>query len=216
MRRYLNSFRREPAICGFDWPFTPNHSSSTNFSTLVGSVLHKVLPSLQPGHGQIIRFRVYTYRLNRPIKTRFPFAYLLKVKLASKYKSLTHYTKGTQSPSFKQTLVRMLEARLPLFVCTRFQVLFHSPSGVLFTFPSRYQFTIGRLRVFSLRGWSPYIQTRFHVPRPNCCYAQFHIMFFTYRTITFYSQPFQTILLNKMLKRNGCSDFARHYFRNIG
>ena len=26
---------------------------------------------------------------------------------------------------------------LPL-VCTRFQVLFHSPSGVLFTFPSRY------------------------------------------------------------------------------
>ena len=28
-------------------------------------------------------------------------------------------------------------------VGTRFQVLFHSPSGVLFTFPSRYFFTIG-------------------------------------------------------------------------
>jgi hypothetical protein len=28
-------------------------------------------------------------------------------------------------------------------VGTRFQVLFHSPSGVLFTFPSRYCFTIG-------------------------------------------------------------------------
>ena len=32
---------------------------------------------------------------------------------------------------------------LRLFVSTRFQVLFHSPSGVLFTFPSRYWFTIG-------------------------------------------------------------------------
>ena len=32
---------------------------------------------------------------------------------------------------------------LRLFVGTRFQDLFHSPSGVLFTFPSRYWFTIG-------------------------------------------------------------------------
>ena len=49
-------------------------------------------------------------------------------------------------------------------VGTRFQVLFHSPSGVLFTFPSRYLFTIGRQGVFSLAGWSPQIQTGFHVP----------------------------------------------------
>jgi hypothetical protein len=33
---------------------------------------------------------------------------------------------------------------LRLFVSTWFQVLFHSPPGVLFTFPSRYWFTIGR------------------------------------------------------------------------
>ncbi len=32
---------------------------------------------------------------------------------------------------------------LPLLVNIGFQVLFHSPSGVLFTFPSRYFFTIG-------------------------------------------------------------------------
>ena len=49
----------------------------------------------------------------------------------------------------------------------RFQDLFHSPSGVLFAFPSRYWFTIGRLRVFSLGGWSPHIQTGFHVSRPT-------------------------------------------------
>ena len=53
---------------------------------------------------------------------------------------------------------------LPHFVSLRFQVLFHSPSGVLFTFPSRYSFTIGHRGVFSLTGWSPQIPTRLHVP----------------------------------------------------
>ena len=36
---------------------------------------------------------------------------------------------------------------------------------VLFTFPSRYWFTIGLRRVFSLGGWSRRIHTGFHVPR---------------------------------------------------
>ena len=47
----LKAFRGEPDIAEFDWPFTPSHSSSPRFSTLVGSVLHPVLPGLQPGHG---------------------------------------------------------------------------------------------------------------------------------------------------------------------
>ena len=51
VRLYLNIFRREPAISEFDWPFTPIHSSSPKFSTLVGSVLHAILLALQPGHG---------------------------------------------------------------------------------------------------------------------------------------------------------------------
>ena len=63
---------------------------------------------------------------------------------------------------------RSIKQGLRLFVCMRFQDLFHSPSGVLFAFPSRYWFTIGRLRVFSLGGWSPHVQTGFHVPRPTC------------------------------------------------
>jgi hypothetical protein len=36
---------------------------------------------------------------------------------------------------------------------------------VLFAFPSRYWFTIGRQRVFSLGEWSPQIPTRLHVSR---------------------------------------------------
>ena len=48
---HLNAFRREPAITEFDWPFTPSPRSSPRFSTQVGSVLHAVLPALQPAQG---------------------------------------------------------------------------------------------------------------------------------------------------------------------
>src|SRR6266496_3584292 len=69
--------------------------------------------------------------------------------------SPAHSSKGTPSP----TLVA--QRRLRQLVGSRFQVLFHSPPGVLFTFPSRYWFTIGRQGVLSLRGWSPQIHTGF-------------------------------------------------------
>ena len=54
---------------------------------------------------------------------------------------------------------------LRLLVGARFQVLFHSPLGVLFTFPSRYWFAIGLSVVFSLAGWSPLVHTGFLVSR---------------------------------------------------
>ena len=61
--------------------------------------------------------------------------------------------------------VRSHPCGLLLFVCMRFQNLFHSPPGVLFAFPSQYLFAIGRSLVFSLGGWSPRLQAGFHVPR---------------------------------------------------
>ena len=51
--------------------------------------------------------------LSDSVSLRLPYT----VKLATNSKSLTHYTKGTQS----------LLAELLLLVRTRFQVLFHSP-----------------------------------------------------------------------------------------
>ncbi len=54
---------------------------------------------------------------------------------------------------------------LQLLVNTGFQVLFHSPPGVLFTFPSRYCSTIGHRLVFSLGRWSSLLPTRFPVSR---------------------------------------------------
>ena len=52
---------------------------------------------------------------------------------------------------------------LCVLVNIRFQVLFHSPPGVLFTFPSQYCSTIGHQVVFRLGGWSPHIPYGFHV-----------------------------------------------------
>ena len=47
---HLNAFRGVRAISEFDWPFTPTHTSSGSFSTLIRSDLHPVLPGLHPGH----------------------------------------------------------------------------------------------------------------------------------------------------------------------
>ena len=82
-------------------------------------------------------------------------SYLLVLNLAIYNNSLDRSTKST---------ISHLNV-LYLLVNIGFQVLFHSPPGVLFTFPSRYCFTIGHQVVFSLMGWSPLLHTRFHVPR---------------------------------------------------
>ena len=80
---------------------------------------------------------------------------------------------------------------LPPLVSLRFQVLFHSPPGVLFTFPSRYLFAIGRWRVFSLGRWSSRFPTGFLVSRGTRGVEAGRSLLFAYRTITFYGRPFQ-------------------------
>jgi hypothetical protein len=103
------------------------------------------------GFGSII------YDLIRPVQTRFLFGFVtyLLLNLAIYNNSPDRSTKSTTS-HFNV---------LCLLVNIGFQVLFHSPPGVLFTFPSRYCSTIGHQVVFSLTGWSPRVHTRFHVSR---------------------------------------------------
>ena len=87
----------------------------------------------------------------RAINTRFPCASGTQyLKLASYYNSPDRSTKSTTPPI----------NGLCLLVSTRFQVLFHSPPGVLFTFPSRYCSSIGHQVVFRLGGWAPLLPTR--------------------------------------------------------
>ncbi len=83
---------------------------------------------------------------------------------------------------------------LPPLVNIGFQVLFHSPPGVLFTFPSRYFFSIGHQLVFSLGGWSPLLPTGLHVSRGTLDPGQLSIAF-AYRIVTFYDPTFQTVRL---------------------
>ena len=52
---------------------------------------------------------------------------------------------------------------LCVLVNIRFQVLFHSPPGVLFTFPSQYFSAIGHWVVFRLGGWAPHLPYGLHV-----------------------------------------------------
>ena len=79
---------------------------------------------------------------------------------------------------------------LLLLVDIRFQILFHSPLGVLFTFPSRYLSSIGHLLVFSLGGWSPLIPSGFHVSVGTRDTSRL-IDIFSYRAITLYRKTFQ-------------------------
>ena len=92
----------------------------------------------------------------RTFRTRFRFASAPKeLRLATDNNSQTHYAKGRLS----------LLAELQHIVCNRFQVYFTPLAGVLFTFPSRYLFTIGCQGVFSLIQWSGRIHAEFHVHR---------------------------------------------------
>jgi hypothetical protein len=73
--------------------------------------------------------------------------------------SQAHSSKGTLSPHTSN------DGRLQRIVGTRFQDLFHSPPGVLFTFPSRYLSAIGHQGIFRLSRWSCQIHTGFLGPR---------------------------------------------------
>jgi len=59
-------------------------------------------------------------------------------------------------------------------------------TGVLFTFPSRYLFTIGRQLVFSLERWSSQIPTRFLVSRGTREPDPEGIDLFVHRAVTVY------------------------------
>ena len=107
------------------------------------------------------------------------------LNLAAYRNSLARSTKSTSSH------VKVLRS----VVDTRFQVLFHSPSGVLFTFPSRYFFSIGHQVVFSLRRWSSLFPTRFLVSRGTLVQTG-TFSAFTYRAFTFYGGAFQLSSLN--------------------
>ena len=101
-RHYLNSFRGEPAISRFVWPFTPTHSSSTHFcnSGSFGPPAGVTQPSAWPWVDHLVSglHPATDSPCSDSLSLRLPYS----VKLATECKSLTHYTKGTQSPLLKE------------------------------------------------------------------------------------------------------------------
>ena len=97
--------------------------------------------------------------------------------------SRTHYAKGMPQPRRATTPCRHTVSGL-----------FHSPCGVLFTFPSRYLFAIGHRLVFSLGGWAPRIRTGFHVSRPTWDAARAWVGF-GYGAFALFGRMFQSVPL---------------------
>ena len=129
LRLALKLFRGEPAISGFDWNFSAIHKSSPPFSTDVwfGPPLPLTAASTwtwidHPVSGLLL----LTLAL---LRLGFPTAPHLKC--------LTLPVSVTRRTVLQKVRGRTYKV-LPQLVDTGFQVLFHSPPGVLFTFPSQY------------------------------------------------------------------------------
>ena len=108
-----------------------------------------------PGFGSTLtdlRCRSALFRLGFPTAPDVPV-----LNLARKRDSPVHSAKGTPSHPAEPMVLRLL-------VDDGFQVLFHSPPGVLFTFPSRYWFTIGGQKYLALEGGPPEFPQGFSCP----------------------------------------------------
>ena len=137
----------------------------------------------------------------RPLQTRFRSAYAYRLKLARHTKSLTHYTKGTPSPSRAPTVCR------------------HPVSGSV-SLPSSGCFSpfphgTGSLSVteeyLGLEGGPPTFRQGFTCP----ALLKDAYGFYPYGAVTRSGPTFQTVpvLPNAPL---AWSAFARHYSRSLG
>ena len=105
---------------------------------------------------------------------------------------------NSQAHSSKGTLSQRPKSSLQRIVGTWFQVLFHSPPGVLFTFPSRYLSAIGHQGVFRLNGWSRQIHTEFQGFRVTWGDAS-EPSSYVYGGITLYAGTFQSTSTSTMV-----------------
>ena len=128
-----------------------------------------LLMDRSPGFGSIIRN-------SRALHTRFPCG------SGTEYLNLAAYN-NSPDRSTKSTTSHLNV--LCVLVNIRFQVLFHSPPGVLFTFPSQYFSTIGHQVVFRLGGWAPRLLTGFHVSADTLDTAN-RSSHFAYKILTFF------------------------------
>ena len=113
---------------------------------------------------------------------------------------------------------------LSLLVSSRFQVLFHSPPGVLFTFPSRYYSLSVTWSYLAFGDGPPFFRQDFSCPdvlRILLALSRFRLRGCHPLCLTF---PGNSTIHSDTISQSlpqvhyrlglGSSDFARHYFRN--
>ncbi len=154
-----------PALCNGPG-FGPPRACSPRFSLPMGSSPRF---GSVPGHWP-------------PFRTRFRSGSAChSLSLATKNHSSAHSTKGTPSPisvESRQWGIRLMGSDRP--GARDFRIYFTPLTGVLFTVPSRYWFTIGRRRYLALGGGPPrfppdsacpavltHLQTGRHMPSPT-------------------------------------------------
>ena len=114
-------------------PLSTTHPSSFQPTSVRSST--RCYPGFNLAMDRSLRFRVCPHVLRRPFQTRFRYGSGPEGLNLAREEQLA----GSLCKRHAVTHVSSVdETRLLPLVCTRFQVLFHSPSGVLFTFPSRY------------------------------------------------------------------------------
>ena len=139
----------------FDWHITPYHSSSDTLAAVTGTDLLTDFSVTHPDHGRLTRFRV-VQQLHFVALFRLAFTMAPSNDLTLLIK-LTRWIVLQKARRHRINLLRLL-------VGTKFQVLFHSPPGVLFTFPSRYSFTIDHVIYLALEGGPPGFSQGFSCP----------------------------------------------------
>jgi hypothetical protein len=135
-------------------------------------------------------------RTERPVQTRFRYAYTYRLKLARYTKSLTHYTKGTWSPFQAPTVCRHSVSgtiSLPL-------------SGCFSPFPHGTSSLSVMHEYLGLEGGPPNFRQGFTCP----ALLEDNGLHYAYGAVTHYGPTFQKVLLVSPLSL-AWSAFARHY-----
>ena len=135
-------------------------------------------------------------RTERPVQTRFRYAYTYRLKLARYTKSLTHYTKGTLSPFQAPTVCRQSVSgtlSLPL-------------SGCFSPFPHGTSSLSVMHEYLGLEGGPPNFRQDFTCP----ALLEDNRSHYVYGAVTHYGPTFQTVPLVSRLPL-AWSAFARHY-----
>ena len=119
--------------------------------------------------GRSLWFRGYAIQLVALLRLAFASAPHFLLNLAGPHNSPVHSSIGTP--------LTLLLSGLRLLVNIRFQVLFHSPPGVLFTFPSWYYALSGDICVLPWRVVPPASHGVSRVPR----YSGFRLLSLRFR-----------------------------------